>query len=537
MGSFATNLGTIFPPKLTDLEKAVAANIVNTVSRAILLMMIPYISFSLIISDFARLIFGLGLTGIMMVCRFQLRKGNVMVASFTLTFLFWFSVSSFFFFTGDDYMMGLMVLIIPVVLAYLTIGRFWGHIFLLTTIGLSILRITLLEAGILTHQLFSYSNYIALFVFILTILILTLIVNTPNNLLKVEIERSREIVSKLEQSEKKYRILVETLPHGVQENDLQGNITYGNSAYYHLHEDTNKELFGKKIWGMITNQEDQDELQDYLTYLSETEPEPTPYFTEIITRKGNHKSLQIDWDYLYNDNNELTSYISVITDISKQKHDEKLIKKSLQEKEIILKEVHHRVKNNLQVIYSLFDLKVKTAVSDETIDILNSSKNKIMSMALTYAALYQTPDFSKIRLKQSVDQLISYLQDIYSINIANVKVDNYIEDIEFPIDIAVPCNLIFNELISNAFKYAFPEDNEGSVIIKLEKSDDKEVQLMIKDDGIGLDREFEISDKTSSSLGLTIVNALVEQIDGHMEINTDAGTEIKITIPFSKNLR
>jgi PAS domain S-box-containing protein len=204
------------------------------------------------------------------------------------------------------------------------------------------------------------------------------------------------------------------------------------------------------------------------------------------------------------------------------------INQSLQEKEVLLKEVHHRVKNNLQVISSILNLQSSYVKDEATVNVLRESQNRIKSMAFIHESLYQANDFSSINFADYVVNLLQNLMQSYSKLNQTVKLNVELETIFLNLDLAIPCGLIINEIISNALKYAFVENKEGDEItIKMKKVGEK-LQLVIGDNGVGLPKNIDY--KNTESLGLQLVVTLVGQLGGNIELDSTNGT--KYTISF-----
>ena len=202
------------------------------------------------------------------------------------------------------------------------------------------------------------------------------------------------------------------------------------------------------------------------------------------------------------------------------------LQNSLSEKEILLKEIHHRVKNNLQVISSLLYLNSKRIKDKEALGIFKDSQNRVKSIALIHERLYQSKDLGKINFKEYVERLMIDLFRSYGINQSIVKLKINMEDVHINIDNAVPCGLIINELISNSLKYAFPDkgitEKENIINIEFNKNCNKELQLVVRDNGVGINSKT--NEKKESSLGLHLVNTLVDQLEGTLETETEEGT-------------
>jgi two-component sensor histidine kinase/PAS domain-containing protein len=210
---------------------------------------------------------------------------------------------------------------------------------------------------------------------------------------------------------------------------------------------------------------------------------------------------------------------------------EEQLKSSLKEKSVLLQEVHHRVKNNLQVISSLLNMQARLIEDPAVLKIFEDSRNRIRAMALIHEKIYGADDLSSIRFDDYLKTLTYTLFQSYSTDGKRIQLDIQIEEMSLDIGKAVPVGLITNELISNALKYAFPETNKGTIQIKLQKVSDRTVALEIKDDGVGLPAELDY--RTTDSLGLRLTNLLVRQLSGTIAlIPQDSGTAFRIVFPL-----
>lgn len=223
------------------------------------------------------------------------------------------------------------------------------------------------------------------------------------------------------------------------------------------------------------------------------------------------------------------SEISMVAhDISEKKKSSIAIEESLHEKEVLLKEIHHRVKNNLQVISSILNLQSSFVADEKTLEILQESRNRIRSMAIIHENLYRTEDFSSINFSDYLENLTNNLISSYRINqkvVLNVK----LQDVELVLDQAIPCGLLVNEIITNSLKYAWEDGTAGTIFIEMFEENNI-VSLIIRDDGKGLPRE--LKEMNSETLGLQLVMTLVEQLDGDISANIKEGT--KYLIKFGK---
>jgi two-component sensor histidine kinase len=191
----------------------------------------------------------------------------------------------------------------------------------------------------------------------------------------------------------------------------------------------------------------------------------------------------------------------------------------------LLQEVHHRVKNNLQIISSILNLQTKSLKDDKILELVTETRSRIMAMSFIHDLLYQTIDFTNIDFSRYLENITSNIMNTYTMN-KNIKLDLETEPIFLDLDNAIPCGLIVNELITNAFKYAFPAGIQGEIKIVLKQNQGK-VILSVSDNGIGLDKHVDY--KTTESLGFQLINSLVSQIDGELTYEYNEGTKFNIS--------
>ncbi|OFY89976.1 MAG: hypothetical protein A3K10_15215 [Bacteroidetes bacterium RIFCSPLOWO2_12_FULL_31_6] len=253
------------------------------------------------------------------------------------------------------------------------------------------------------------------------------------------------------------------------------------------------------------------------------------FITERINKKGKRIIREVFLNPIFDEANKVVMVSGIAQDITdKQIAGEKLLK-SLNEKEILLKEVHHRVKNNLQVISSILSLQSSYIKEENVLNILKESKNRIKTMAFIHESLYQTNDFSKINFSEYVANLSKNLVHSYGILDNYVDLNLVIDDVSLNLDLSIPCGLIINELVSNALKYAFSNTKKG--VIKIGLFEDKEnINLIVQDNGRGLPKHINYQD--TKSLGLQLVMTLVDQINGTIKLDNTKGA--KYTIIFKK---
>ncbi len=223
--------------------------------------------------------------------------------------------------------------------------------------------------------------------------------------------------------------------------------------------------------------------------------------------------------------------VSVGIDITERKLAEAQIQTSLREKEVLLQEIHHRVKNNLQVISSLLDLQSQQLEEQAMLEVFRESQNRVKSMALVHEKLYQSKNFARINFAEYTESLTNFLFKAYKLNSGNVKLELDIDEVNFNIEIAIPCGLIINELVSNALKYAFPNNRSGIIRMVIRSEGNNTYTMIVEDNGVGFPIECDLN--KVKSLGLQLVNVLVKQLKGTLEIDQSWGS--KFQIRFSEN--
>jgi PAS domain S-box-containing protein len=216
--------------------------------------------------------------------------------------------------------------------------------------------------------------------------------------------------------------------------------------------------------------------------------------------------------------------------ITDAKQAEQKIKSSLSEKEVLLKEIHHRVKNNLQIICSLLSLQSNRIKDQEILEIFSDSQNRVKAMALVHERLYESQDLSRVDFPGYTRNLTDHLIKSYQAASKSIQLNLEVESVPMNINTAVPCGLIINELVSNSLKYAFDERENGLILIRLSQPNPWQLRLIVKDDGVGLPAGFDLDEVRT--LGLKLVKGLAQQIGGEISFKNRDGTEFDIQFPL-----
>ncbi|MEA5541955.1 PAS domain-containing protein [Limnoraphis robusta Tam1] len=223
----------------------------------------------------------------------------------------------------------------------------------------------------------------------------------------------------------------------------------------------------------------------------------------------------------------LQSVAHILATAIERNQTESQLKTSLKEKEVLLKEIHHRVKNNLLVVSNILEFQTDYTDNLEVIKILQDSQKRIESMALIHEKLYQSTGLDQIDFGDYIQDLVSQLMESYDPNRDLIELELDVESIGLNLETAHPCGLILNELVSNAFKHAFPHNRSGKIWVKLHQNSDNVVALTVRDNGIGFPQNIDF--RQVDSLGMELVCTLIDQLDGHIELIRDNGTTFYLT--------
>ena len=227
-----------------------------------------------------------------------------------------------------------------------------------------------------------------------------------------------------------------------------------------------------------------------------------------------------------------TMFTVIMRDVTQRTLDDERLKASLREKEVLLEEVHHRVKNNLQVVSSMLGLQTRSLSDKETRTALRESQHRIQSMALLHECLYQSDDLARIDFANYLEKLTDQLFHSYGPN-QNVTLHTNLAPLQLNMDAAVPCGLIVNELLSNTLKYGFPNGRSGDVRVELAEAGPNTVKLTVADNGVGLPADIDWH--ASRTLGLRLVRTLAQQLHAVVELNRENGATFSITFPTSNS--
>jgi PAS domain S-box-containing protein len=334
-------------------------------------------------------------------------------------------------------------------------------------------------------------------------------------------------------SEEKFRSLIENSKDIIIMVDKNGIISYSSPSVRHYGFETS-DLEGMEMWGFM-HQEDIERVKDHMADALAT-PGKIISIERIRTKKKDGAVVYIE-SSLTNmlDNPAVSAVVINARDITPRVAYEHDLRRSLDEKDLLMKEIHHRIKNNLAVVQSLLSLQLSD-ISDEKIQsYFQDTKNRVQSMSMIHERLSRSEDLSTMNFSEFINSLVNNLFHTYNINPDKIKLKVSIPDISFDVDTIMPSALVLNELITNSFKYAFPGNRTGEVSVVLRVGEDNEIELVVKDNGIGIPDDINIHE--SNSLGLMLVSALISQMKARLEIVKNNGTEFRIKFKERRFIR
>jgi len=323
----------------------------------------------------------------------------------------------------------------------------------------------------------------------------------------------------------KLKSIIENSTHLFWTFHKEKGLTSFNQNYYNAYYDLNGYYPKIGIYKNNLNRNDEVFLFWNKKYDIVFKGKKVEFLSERKNIKGKLIIKEVFLSPIFNPDGTVSEVSGMAHDITEKKIAETELKSSLKEKEVLLKEVHHRVKNNLQVISSILNLQSSYVQDEKTLTILKESQNRIKSMAFIHESLYQTNDFSQINFSEYVVNLSKNLVHSYLVNQELIELKLDINNVSLNLDLSIPCGLIINELVSNALKYAFEEGKKGYILIQLYLKDGV-VYLSISDNGKGFPKDIDY--RNTDSLGLQLVTTLADQINAEITLKNTKGTTFNI---------
>ncbi|HNB52804.1 MAG TPA: histidine kinase dimerization/phosphoacceptor domain -containing protein, partial [Anaerolineales bacterium] len=341
-----------------------------------------------------------------------------------------------------------------------------------------------------------------------------------------DITKIKETEQALQEREILYRTLFEQASDGVILHDaLTGKATAANQAYTNMMECEISDVLGTGIAEGVPSDEVEDSITRWHQILQAGHL--SPYERRVITHQGHMKYFEITASTIYDLSSGSPHLIqAVVRDVTHRKQAEEQLQAALQEKEILLKEIHHRVKNNLQVISSLLYLQSLKITEPSMLELFRESRNRVAAMALVHEQLYQSENFARVDFSTYVRALVTSLYESYGVTDTEIPLKIETDGTALDVHTAIPCGLLISEMVSNALKYAFP-DGHGQIAISL-RSDGKAHHLTVQDSGIGIPEDSVVR---AGAMGLQLIERLTLQIGGTLQRSGPPGTMYHIQFP------
>jgi len=332
----------------------------------------------------------------------------------------------------------------------------------------------------------------------------------------------------LRESEEKYRTILENIEDGYFETDLEGNFTFVNPAIVKILGYPENELLGMNN---LEYMDDENARKVFNTFNEVFKNEVPRKGFDWKLRKKDGSSIYVEASFNLRKDSEGNpiGFRGIVRDITDRKEREEKIKDSLKEKEVLLGEIHHRVKNNLAVISGLLYLQAEKTDTEAGRNLLQQSQGRINSMAIVHELLYENHNFSSIDPGKYIEQLTTHISSNLSVRDKDITTTVHTGDLQIDMNIAIPCALLINELLTNAYKYAFVDRDEGSISVNIYRENGCN-HIEVKDDGVGIPDAY-IEGNGDEGLGMSLVRILAQQLQGTLTIENENGSLFNISFP------
>lgn len=332
--------------------------------------------------------------------------------------------------------------------------------------------------------------------------------------------------------EDSFRRVVEWAPSAMVMIDRDGIMVMVNAQTERMFNYSRQALIGQSVEMLVPARFRQQHVLFRAGFFGDSKPRPMGVGRDLAGCRADGSEFPVEIGLNPIDTEAGVMVLASIIDITERQRAQQRLEDALREKTVLLNEVHHRVKNNLQVITSLLNLQADHAADPRLRAMLAESCGRVKAMALTHQLLYERKDFSRLDLGDYLERLMHSIRATYRGTGDRIKLRLALPEESVPLDLerTIPCGLLLNELVTNSYKHAFPGERCGEILIELSEDGDGLVRFSIADDGIGLPPETELASRVS--LGLQLVPLLVEQLHGTLEIIRERGTRFSVCFPI-----
>jgi len=351
------------------------------------------------------------------------------------------------------------------------------------------------------------------------------------------------IEKELKESKEWLSITLQSIGDAVIATNSEDKITFMNPVAETLTGWKKKNAIEKTLKNVfhVINEENGKLVEDSITEIIQSSATMSRLnHTLLVTTDSTKIPIDISGAPIKDDKGKIVGVVLVFRDVSDRKMAEERLKASLKEKEVLIKEIHHRVKSNMQLIHSLLNIQSAQIKNKAVLHFIKELQNRIRSMALIHENLYHSKDLAKISFADCIRELTSGLFRSYGVDSDSIKLKEDVNNILLDVNTAIPCGLIVNELVSNSLKHAFPDDfkrgdnSKYEIQIKMKPGENGKQTLIVGDNGVGFPEDLDIHH--TESLDLQLINAFVNQLEGEIQLDRTNGTTFEITFDKPENL-
>lgn len=340
-----------------------------------------------------------------------------------------------------------------------------------------------------------------------------------------DITLTKKAEEELRLSEERHRAIYDQAYIGISRIAKMGRFLLVNQRLSDMMGYGAEELYRKTFYELVLESEVEESLQSWDDLLSGSIANFSKEQT-YVRKDGTLLRANVTVSMVRDVNDAPNYFVAVFEDVTERRENERRLQESLKEKEVLLKEVHHRVKNNMQVISSILNLQSSYIDDPKALEVLSESQDRIKSMSFVHESLYQSDTLSEVNFTEYIRNIATNLYHSYTRPQGGIELRFELQQVSINLDTSIPCGLIINELVSNALKYAFKGREKGVITIHLARLTEERLRLIVEDDGVGLPSGFVV--ENAESLGLQLVTTLATQVSGELEVINDNGMRFKL---------
>lgn len=329
-----------------------------------------------------------------------------------------------------------------------------------------------------------------------------------------------------------FRRVVEWAPNAMVMIDAAGRIVLVNAETERVFGYERRELVGRPVEHLVPERFSGNHAAFRNGFFASPAPRPMGSGRDLYARRADGSEFPVEIGLNPIETEGGVMVLASIVDITERKRTQQRLEKALEEKTVLLNELHHRVKNNLQMISSLLNLQAGNSDDPHLREVLNECQNRVKAMGLTHQLLYEHKDFSRVDLGEYLSRLVQLLVSTYRARSRRIALQLVLPPERHFIGLgkAIPCGLAVNELVTNSFKHAFPDERQGEITVALETAVEGEILLVVSDNGVGLPAGFDAA--AVKSLGFRLLPLLAEQLHGRIEIGGGPGSRFSLHFPL-----